>query len=188
MQTWGDAIVGRQFALSAGAQYAVMLGRRRPSGAATTGQLPPTLDVAQQRMLSLDYAVPGEHSATAVIWAYTSELADEITHHPLGERVVRYGGCPTRPAMSRATLATNIPLAPTGPDWLRKFADDGGTAIVSGDYAILRNWPDLVAYTETGLISFFHSQRSSGSTGLARSPSLFAGGPPSLRGEVEPVW
>lgn len=35
------------------------------------------------------------------------------------------------------------------------FADEGGTAIVSGDFSILRNFPDLVAYTETGLISFF---------------------------------
>ena len=41
------------------------------------------------------------------------------------------------------------------PDWLRQFADEGGTAIVSGDFSMLRNWPDLVAYTETGLISFF---------------------------------
>lgn len=41
------------------------------------------------------------------------------------------------------------------PDWLRMFRDGGGTAIVSGDFNILRNWPDLVAYTETGLISFF---------------------------------
>jgi hypothetical protein len=41
------------------------------------------------------------------------------------------------------------------PDWLRTFAADGGTAIISGDFNILRNWPDLVAYTETGLISFF---------------------------------
>ena len=41
------------------------------------------------------------------------------------------------------------------PDWLRSFAADGGTAIVSGDAQILQNWPDLVAYTESGLISFF---------------------------------
>lgn len=47
------------------------------------------------------------------------------------------------------------PPGTSDPDWLRKFADDGGTAIVSGDYKILQNWADLVAYTETGLISFF---------------------------------
>lgn len=41
------------------------------------------------------------------------------------------------------------------PDWLREFAAQGDTAIISGDFNILRNWPDLVAYTETGLISFF---------------------------------
>lgn len=47
------------------------------------------------------------------------------------------------------------PPGTTDPDWLRKFAEDGGTAIISGDFNMLRNWPDLVAYTETGLISFF---------------------------------
>jgi hypothetical protein len=41
------------------------------------------------------------------------------------------------------------------PDWIRKFADEGGTAIVSGDHNILQHWPNLVAYTESGLISFF---------------------------------
>jgi hypothetical protein len=37
----------------------------------------------------------------------------------------------------------------------KKFASEDGTIIVSGDYNILQNWPDLVAYTESGLISFF---------------------------------
>lgn len=41
------------------------------------------------------------------------------------------------------------------PAWLTKFAADGGDAIVSGDARILQHWPDLVAYTESGLISFF---------------------------------
>jgi hypothetical protein len=41
------------------------------------------------------------------------------------------------------------------PDWLKQFAQEGGTVIVSGDCNILQNEPDLVAYTETGLISFF---------------------------------
>ncbi|GEM_PF-3647870 len=41
-------------------------------------------------------------------------------------------------------------------DWIKKFADEGGTAIVSGDYAILQDhWPNLIAYTDLGLISFF---------------------------------
>jgi hypothetical protein len=47
------------------------------------------------------------------------------------------------------------PPGTTDPDWLRQFADQGGTAIVSGDYRILQHFPDLVAYTESGLISFF---------------------------------
>ncbi len=41
------------------------------------------------------------------------------------------------------------------PSWIRAFAADGGAAIVSGDPNILQNWPDLIAYTESGLISFF---------------------------------
>jgi hypothetical protein len=41
------------------------------------------------------------------------------------------------------------------PDWIRKFAAEDGTAIVSGDHDILQHWPNLIAYTESGLISFF---------------------------------
>jgi hypothetical protein len=41
------------------------------------------------------------------------------------------------------------------PAWLAKFADEGGNIIISGDYRILQHWPDLVAYTESGLVSFF---------------------------------
>ena len=40
-------------------------------------------------------------------------------------------------------------------DWIRKFAEEGGTAIVSGDHRILQHWPNLIAYTESGVISFF---------------------------------
>jgi PIN like domain len=49
-----------------------------------------------------------------------------------------------------------------GPDpiWLETFAKDGGTAIVSGDYDILQHWPNLIAYTESGLISFFPPKRT----------------------------
>jgi hypothetical protein len=41
------------------------------------------------------------------------------------------------------------------PDWIKNFASEGGTAIVSGDHNILQHWPNLIAYTESGLISFF---------------------------------
>ena len=41
------------------------------------------------------------------------------------------------------------------PDWIRSFAAEDGTAIVSGDHDILQHWPNLIAYTESGLISFF---------------------------------
>jgi len=41
------------------------------------------------------------------------------------------------------------------PTWIQTFAAEDGTAIVSGDPNILQNWPDLIAYTASGLISFF---------------------------------
>lgn len=41
------------------------------------------------------------------------------------------------------------------PDWIRRFAGEDGTAIISGDHDILQHWPNLIAYTESGLISFF---------------------------------
>lgn len=41
------------------------------------------------------------------------------------------------------------------PNWIKAFAEEGGTAIVSGDHNILQHWPNLIAYTESGLISFF---------------------------------
>lgn len=41
------------------------------------------------------------------------------------------------------------------PNWLKAFAEEGGTAIVSGDHNIIQHWPNLIAYTESGLISFF---------------------------------
>ncbi len=47
------------------------------------------------------------------------------------------------------------PPKTSDPDWLRQFASEGGTAIISGDFNIITHWPDLVAYTETGLIAFF---------------------------------
>ena len=40
------------------------------------------------------------------------------------------------------------------PDWISKFAAEGGTAIVSGDHNILQHWPNLIAYTESKLVSF----------------------------------
>ncbi len=43
------------------------------------------------------------------------------------------------------------------PAWIKKFAADDGDVIISGDWQILQHWPDLVAYIESGLISFFPS-------------------------------
>lgn len=47
------------------------------------------------------------------------------------------------------------PPGTSDPSWIRQFASDGGNAIISGDTRILQHWPDLVAYRESGLISFF---------------------------------
>lgn len=47
------------------------------------------------------------------------------------------------------------PPGTSDPSWIRSFAAEGGHAIVSGDARILQHWPDLVAYMESGLVSFF---------------------------------
>jgi hypothetical protein len=47
------------------------------------------------------------------------------------------------------------PPKTSDPSWIRRFADEGGHAIISGDYNILQHWPNLIAYTESGLTSFF---------------------------------
>jgi hypothetical protein len=47
------------------------------------------------------------------------------------------------------------PPCTTDPSWISKFATDGGDAILSGDSNILQHWPDLIAYMESGLVSFF---------------------------------
>lgn len=46
---------------------------------------------------------------------------------------------------------------PKTPDtsWLPKFAAENGDVIISGDPHILQHWPNLVAYLESGLTSFF---------------------------------
>jgi len=55
------------------------------------------------------------------------------------------------------------------PSWIRAFAAEDGTAIVSGDHAILQHWPDLIAYTESGLISFFPPPAFNGLTRYGRA-------------------
>jgi len=58
------------------------------------------------------------------------------------------------------------------PDWIRKFAAEGGTAIVSGDHNILQHWPNLIAYTESGLISFFPPKEYEKLKGFGRAAFL----------------
>ena len=57
-------------------------------------------------------------------------------------------------------------------DWMMAFAEDGGTAIVSGDYNILKNWPNLIAYKESGLIGFFPTPTFNGLVGYAKAALL----------------
>lgn len=75
----------------------------------------------------------------------------------LSYRVARavVAALPDREGYEVSHVSDEHPPSTTDSDWLRQFADDGGTAIVSGDFSIITNWPDLVAYTETGLIAFF---------------------------------
>ena len=47
------------------------------------------------------------------------------------------------------------PPSTKDPSWISQFAAEGGNAIVSGDANILQHWPDLIAYMESGLVSFF---------------------------------
>lgn len=57
-------------------------------------------------------------------------------------------------------------------DWMSYFAKEGGTAIVSGDYNILKHWPDLIAYKESGLIGFFPPPAFNGLSGYAKAALL----------------
>lgn len=41
------------------------------------------------------------------------------------------------------------------PDWMFKFRDEGGVGMISGDHRILQDPVNLVAYTESGLISLW---------------------------------
>jgi hypothetical protein len=41
------------------------------------------------------------------------------------------------------------------PEWMFRFRDEGGLAMVSGDHNILQKPINLVAYTESGLISIW---------------------------------
>jgi hypothetical protein len=46
---------------------------------------------------------------------------------------------------------------------------EDGTAIVSGDHDILQHWPNLIAYTESGLISFFPPKAYQHLSGFGRA-------------------
>ncbi|MCZ7862860.1 hypothetical protein O9X98_15910 [Agrobacterium salinitolerans] len=41
------------------------------------------------------------------------------------------------------------------PDWMFKFRDEGGIGMISGDHRILQDPVNLVAYSESGLVSIW---------------------------------
>ena len=43
----------------------------------------------------------------------------------------------------------------TDPDWMFRFRDEGGVAMISGDHNILRTPTNLAAYTASGLVSIW---------------------------------
>ena len=55
------------------------------------------------------------------------------------------------------------------PLWLKSFASADGDVVVSGDANILQNWPDLIAYHESGLVAFFPSPAFQRFKGYARA-------------------
>lgn len=67
---------------------------------------------------------------------------------------------------------SHVTLSGPDPDWMTKFSEDGGTAIISGDHNILQHWPNLIAYTESGLISFFPPNEYEHFKGFARAAFL----------------
>lgn len=78
------------------------------------------------------------------------------------------------------------------PLWIKSFAEDDGTAIVSGDYNILQNWPDLIAYIDSGLVAYFPPPQFKRLKGYGRAallirwwPALVEHAKTAARG---PVW
>lgn len=67
---------------------------------------------------------------------------------------------------------SHVTLSGPDPDWMKKFSEGGGTAIISGDHNILQHWPNLIAYTESGLISFFPPNEYEHFKGFARAAFL----------------
>lgn len=55
------------------------------------------------------------------------------------------------------------------PLWLKKFAAEDGDVVISGDHNILQNWPDLIAYHQSGLIAFFPPPAFGKMKGYARA-------------------
>jgi hypothetical protein len=47
------------------------------------------------------------------------------------------------------------PPGTADPTWIKKYAEDGGIAFISGDANIRKNPVDLIAYIESGLIGFW---------------------------------
>lgn len=57
------------------------------------------------------------------------------------------------PAISIFSVREGYGSGTPDPDWMFRFREDGGNAMVSGDENILKNNVNLTAYVESGLIS-----------------------------------
>jgi hypothetical protein len=92
---------------------------------------------------------------------------DENISHRIASAVIAVAGNRSGYEVSCVT-----PGSGPDPDWIKKFAEEGGTAILSGDHNILQHWPNLIAYTESGLISFFPPSEYEHLKGFARAAFL----------------
>lgn len=59
----------------------------------------------------------------------------------------------TDPSVEIGSVAEDYGNGASDPDWMFRFRDEGGLAMISGDHAILQKPVNLVAYTESGLVS-----------------------------------
>jgi hypothetical protein len=57
------------------------------------------------------------------------------------------------PNIEIGSVAEDYGNGSSDPDWMYRFRDEGGLAMISGDHNILQKPVNLVAYTDSGLIS-----------------------------------
>ena len=58
-------------------------------------------------------------------------------------------------AIQLGSVAEDYEEGISDPDWMFRFREQGGIAMISGDHNILQDPVNLIAYTESGLISIW---------------------------------